>query len=640
MTRQSVPLFATLITLVCFVTVHAQQRITITPYNPKAGGTITIQYDGTAKGATLGAEEKLTAQIMILNDVRATGSSVDLERKGNLWVGSYNVPETKAQVFVVNVFAGQNAPKMDEVDESCPAILVRGGDGVPVKGAHLGMGRLLTWGGFGKRFKVLRDSSTAIGEFKEELKLYPDNWRAEFMLLSIDFARNPAENDKIRIKSEFENLFRSVRSDEEATTELIPFYGRLGMQANGDSIKKVILAEHPKGKMAQRDRLMEIYKESDTGKRAPLYEQFLDEFPVTSEEREMYQNQVVYTYSEAKQYEKALGALEKLSKPNGNLYNSVAWGMIENGAQLERATEVARKGVELLRKDLDGDPPASMKKERWQKSMKTQIGMALDTYGFGLFKCGRKQEAEKAYLESVALTDSTHAAINERLVQCLVDNGKPEKAVEAAAEFVRKGYTTEKLFDYYKSAYIQSKGSASEFDKLVEKELEKTKKEMSSTLGKTMLSKPAVQFALKDLDGRDVKLAGLKGKVVIVDFWATWCGPCKASFPYLQKVYDKYRSNQNVLILAVNTSEQKQGKERLDLVKQFMSDNKYTFPVLIDDQGVAQKFGVEGIPTKYVIDKQGTLRFESVGFGDGPRMITELTAQIDMLLNDDFYKKN
>ncbi len=155
-----------------------------------------------------------------------------------------------------------------------------------------------------------------------------------------------------------------------------------------------------------------------------------------------------------------------------------------------------------------------------------------------------------------------------------------------------------------------------------------------------MLSKPAVQFALKDLDGKDVKLAELKGKVVIVDFWATWCGPCKASFPYLQKVYDKYRSNQNVLILAVNTSEQKQGKERLDLVKQFMSDNKYTFPVLIDDQGVAQKFGVEGIPTKYVIDKQGTLRFESVGFGDGPRMITELTTQIEMLLKDEFYKKN
>ena len=66
----------------------------------------------------------------------------------------------------------------------------------------------------------------------------------------------------------------------------------------------------------------------------------------------------------------------------------------------------------------------------------------------------------------------------------------------------------------------------------------------------------------------------------MLDFWATWCGPCKASFPSLQKIYSKYKDNSDVVILALNTWENKTGKELEDLVKGFIADNKYTFCVL------------------------------------------------------------
>ena len=123
----------------------------------------------------------------------------------------------------------------------------------------------------------------------------------------------------------------------------------------------------------------------------------------------------------------------------------------------------------------------------------------------------------------------------------------------------------------------------------------------------------------------------MKGRVVVLDFWATWCGPCKRSFPTLQKVFEKYRENPSVQILALDTWENVKGEEREVQVKKFLTENGYTFPVLFDE-GFVDKYGVEGIPTKFVIDRKGRVAFTSIGFSGADEMLEELTTQIDVLL--------
>lgn len=117
----------------------------------------------------------------------------------------------------------------------------------------------------------------------------------------------------------------------------------------------------------------------------------------------------------------------------------------------------------------------------------------------------------------------------------------------------------------------------------------------------------APDWSLLDKDGNKIALSQLKGKVVVIDFWATWCGPCKQAMPTIQKLYNTYK-NKGVVVLGINVS------ENADPVK-FMKDNGYNYKLLLNGDQVATNYKVEGIPTMYVIDKNGKIVFGQSGVG-------------------------
>lgn len=116
----------------------------------------------------------------------------------------------------------------------------------------------------------------------------------------------------------------------------------------------------------------------------------------------------------------------------------------------------------------------------------------------------------------------------------------------------------------------------------------------------------APDFSLKNLSGETVTLASLQGKPVFLNFWATWCGPCRAEMPDLNHKYRKYGDRMH--FLAINVG------EAAHQVKEFLGANRLTFPVALDsDSSVARAYRINGIPTSLVLDSNGVVQGKRVG---------------------------
>lgn len=115
---------------------------------------------------------------------------------------------------------------------------------------------------------------------------------------------------------------------------------------------------------------------------------------------------------------------------------------------------------------------------------------------------------------------------------------------------------------------------------------------------------PAPDFIMLDMEGNEVALASFFGKPIILNFWASWCGPCKMEMPDLQKFYEEY--GENVHFLMVNCTDG--SRETVDTAKAFLEDSGYTFPVYFDTTSLgAYTYGASSIPLTYFIDGEGNL---------------------------------
>ncbi len=150
------------------------------------------------------------------------------------------------------------------------------------------------------------------------------------------------------------------------------------------------------------------------------------------------------------------------------------------------------------------------------------------------------------------------------------------------------------------------------------------------SLGKTPSPRqgfPAPDFTLVNLAGEQVNLVDFRGKVVLVNFWASWCPPCKAEMPAFEALQQAYRG-EDLVILAVNTTYQ----DDLSAAQQFVADNGLTFPVLLDPDGqVANAYQVLAMPSSFFIDRAGIIQQVIIG---GPMSETLIQTQVQRLMQE------
>jgi cytochrome c biogenesis protein CcmG/thiol:disulfide interchange protein DsbE len=131
------------------------------------------------------------------------------------------------------------------------------------------------------------------------------------------------------------------------------------------------------------------------------------------------------------------------------------------------------------------------------------------------------------------------------------------------------------------------------------------------------VGKPAPDFILQDTSGKTWKLSDLKGQVVFINFWATWCPPCREEMPSMQELYGAMPMERFKMLTILSNDDP-------ELAKTFVAKFGYTFPVLIDPfSETGQAYGLTGVPETYIVDKQGVLRQKYIG----PRLWSSAQAR-------------
>ena len=132
-----------------------------------------------------------------------------------------------------------------------------------------------------------------------------------------------------------------------------------------------------------------------------------------------------------------------------------------------------------------------------------------------------------------------------------------------------------------------------------------------STVNAETISGKAKNFTLKSHSGKNLKLSEYRGQVVLLNFWASWCGPCRQEMPLLEKIYKKYKPL-GFTMLGVNV------EENSSAAKKLLRDVKVSFPILFDTKNIASKlYNVSAMPTTVIIDRNGNKRFVHKGYKPG-----------------------
>ncbi|MED2982547.1 redoxin domain-containing protein [Bacillus thuringiensis] len=159
------------------------------------------------------------------------------------------------------------------------------------------------------------------------------------------------------------------------------------------------------------------------------------------------------------------------------------------------------------------------------------------------------------------------------------------------------------------AAYEQF-GNKEQAGKVKQEKSEAAMKEIIARNG-IEIGKSAPDFELTKLDGTNVKLSDLKGKKVILNFWATWCGPCQQEMPDMEAFYKKHKENVEILAINYTPSEKGGGEEK---VSNFAKEKGITFPILLDKNiDVTTAYKVITIPTSYFIDTKGVIQDKFIG---------------------------
>lgn len=597
------------------------------PLNPKPGDEVTVYY--ISDSTNLSDAKSIEMVTYTFNDELYMTIGVDMTKEKGYWKGKFILPSETFGALVKFKFdkikdnnnkEGYSIPTFDEENKISSKFIA---------------GKAIA------QFKWIyhldgdRDFETARLLFNEAVKQNPYLNR-QYADAYLTILQN-TESDFQKVIDTANLILPKIESLENKTEDdysaLVNWYMRIGNKEKAAQFKTELNNKFPSNDIAAMELYQSFRNEPDINRKLELLNEFEQKFPHSRYITIMYDLAVNY-YRDNNEYQKARDLLTaNANKPSLYRFYSVSSKILDDKGDAQIALEIANLGVQRGQEETNNPPgkqPEFFSLKEWKEENAYLLGYNLYAKAKALNVLSKLEEALPAAGTACKHTKGEEADINELFTELLLANGKTDEAISKIEEFIKTGKSTNAMKTMLHNAYIKKngndKGYADYFTNLEEEALG----ELYAKLKKDMISETAPLFSLLDLNGKEVSLESLKGKTVILDFWATWCGPCISSFPGMKKAVEKFSDNPNVKFLFINSWERVENKVKN--AKDFITENRYPFHVLMDEENkVIAGYKVSGIPTKFIISPEGKIVFKAVGFdGNTDAMVNEISAMIKL----------
>jgi len=609
-----------------FSSAAQQDLVKINPSRPEIGETVTISFMGKNR-------ESAPTLVFSYSNFFEMANSIPLQLSGEQWQTSFVVPRyAKYASFYIKQGDSLYRPNSKSHYE-----LVFYKQDKPVFDTYLYKSYSLA-SQMGKAADSLKIKTNQLIE--KELTLYPNNYAAQLKLLANKMTEDK-KNASAYLKEGLAIVERKLQENPTQmgnVNQVTMGYLILGQNAKLDTLRDILLKKYPTSEVAYEFRYEQAYKTKNEVEKIKKLESLLSYTTDTENSTQSGIHQLLFEYyAKQKNEQKALfhargvAAVKNpwLAKELKELANTLT----VNGLALDTAKMYAERallkvndypfGVIRYFPEYDYIPGYVANRSALIEEQKGEI---LSIIGKIYVRQKKFDLAEKTLTSAMAL--SKNIEVYQNFAYLYEHTNRPKLAFDTYRKILLLMPVDSLTLQHLKRNYIMYHGKVEGFDKELLAVQGDWELQTLPKLQATKLNMAAPIFEhIYDMQGKLVDPARLKGKVVVLDFWATWCVPCIEGFPYMQKVYNQYQNNSDVVFMIMNSG----SKNTLEDAANWVKQNKFTFPIYYNDRKLAESFNVTTIPSTFVMDKNGRIQYKTVGF-EGPMMQPKLALEIKDLL--------
>ncbi len=652
---KKITLLGSIVILLLFTCVaKAQDRkpFHIIPLIPVVGQDVKFTYDNSL--TSLAGEETIYGTIYYWENLRWRAEDLKLVKNDTAWEATCRVPENCA-LLSCKFYAGDKKDTggrgtyttmtFDKRGQNLPTAYMAWGmlrnktleslPGYCEEEAYIGDDIMRFW----LNQQLMKDPGARKYVFYYAAKLLNQmipGEKHEQMLSDVDFILNLPDADEETLLKALEVAKDIVKDSTKAV-----------------AIEARILKDYPDGILARDQEIWRIFRIMDADVKAPELEAFLKRFPtekfqeIETETSSMYLGkifQAVIYQAVIKRNDFSL--LYKYIHDVPHLYlQTFYWHMVQVPLRTNQRTpeQVFPPAKAIYNERPQAGSERVYSKREWKDYLLTRCKDMILKHAFVLDATGTSAEALELMEEIKEKYNFKSAEYNDQYVRLLEKNGYQSMVIPTIIASIREDAFTPEMLETLRKDYVKQHKNDKDFETyLASLKSQEKQQELQKHLQETMINKDIELFAMEDLNGKKVDLSKMKGKIIVLDFWATWCAPCKASLPGMQMSVNKYKDDPNVAFFFISTMET--AADFKEQIRKFMKEHNYTLHVLCDNVNpktkkrsavydtYAKAFKFSGIPHKLIIDGNGKLRWSINGYMGSPSALAEeMNLMIEML---------